>query len=113
MAKDSTNIYMKKEDALICRMEASMLGYSSPAELINALIALRKSNKWSKLDVEILPAYHRLPTIEILTESELLAKGYKKVSEFTEPVKKKTRKTKKKTEEPQYFKGISKPKTEG
>ena len=83
MAKDSTNIYMKKDDAGIVRMEASQLGYDSPAALINALVNLRKSNKWSKLDVEILTVYHRLPEVTILTEAELKRLGYKKV-EFTE-----------------------------
>jgi len=74
----STNIYMRKEDAGIVRMEASQLGYSSPAEFINALVNLRKSNKWSKLDVEILTVYHRLPEPIILTEEALKKAGYVK-----------------------------------
>jgi hypothetical protein len=79
-----TNIYMKKEDAGIVRMEAAQLGFSSPAELINALVALRKEMKWSKLDIEILTVYHRLPEPTVITEEELKKAGYVKASKFTE-----------------------------
>jgi hypothetical protein len=95
--KGYTQIEFPKELAAILVIESRRLGFGSVAAYVEILNKVRLKKAWSGLDLQILAEYGKLPETTIMTESELKAKGYVKVSEFTEqgpkveiPVKKKT-----------------------
>ena len=81
-----TQIEFPKDLAAILKIESRRLGFSNIAEYVDILNRLRLKTAWTKLDLEILVEFGKLPTVELLTEDELNRRGYRKVSEFT-PVK--------------------------
>jgi hypothetical protein len=134
MGRGTTTIYMRKENALLCKMESDQLGFSSVENFLMLLVEVRKKLKFSKLDLECLKEFGQIPEVHLLTPEDLKKEGYKpvgvpfeeqlgpvvadvakpfeqtmKVEIETKP-KKKQRKPKKKREEPKFFTGIPKPK---
>jgi hypothetical protein len=79
MGRGTTTIYMRKENALIAKMEASQLGFSSVEEFLMLLVEVRKKMTWSKLDLECLKQFGQIPKIELLSPEDLEKMGYKEV----------------------------------
>lgn len=80
--KGFKNITVRENLAKILKIEARRLGYKSIGDYIEGLNALRTKMGWSKLDMEILAEYGKLPETTVMSEQELKEKGYRKVAEM-------------------------------
>ena len=117
--KQYSSIKLLKETIGHLSCTKSKLGFHSIEELINTFLKIQLKTKWSKLDLECLGEYGEIPDIGVSTPEELREKGYRRVAQFEQKLDTeikvnvvKPRIAKKKQEEPQYFQGIEKPKTE-
>jgi hypothetical protein len=79
MSRGTTSVYMKKENALVAKMESDQLGFSSVEEFLMLLVEVRKKMKWSKLDLLCLRDYGQIPKVELLSPEDLEKMGYKQV----------------------------------
>ena len=112
----------KKEDAMLLKSTARRLGYHSSSEFAMALFMVRQKCAFTALDLKILASIglegylkisNSVVTVTGTNEKEVLEKlGLKDAKKIADSTKKSTSKTKKKHEEPQFFKGIEKPKGE-
>jgi hypothetical protein len=70
-------IMFKKEDALLLKITARILGYHSISEYVMALHAVRLKMAWDKGDIFSMSVYGRVPEVETVTapnEKEALKK---------------------------------------
>ena len=116
--KINSSVAIEKNLAKLLKSTAHRLGYSSISNYVEALHLAREKLGYSKLDLDCLATYGKIPQVETVygkSEKEVLEKlGLKsahKVSETFPKIQVKVR-AKKKQEQPQYFKGIEKPKGE-